>query len=141
MVALTPAELSSLAQPIYGPRWQSALAREMSVAVRTAQRWARDGVERQTTADGVRRFLEERARQVVSPPAISGDRDAQAYAEMRPRIEAMVRAATAVGWHPAEVTTAALAAIIDLMSEGAGAPATMQTLKDAISALKETRGA
>ena len=37
---MTPAELKSLAVPAYGPWWQSQLARDLDVAIRTVQRWA-----------------------------------------------------------------------------------------------------
>lgn len=136
---MTPAELSALAQRTYGPRWQSALAREMDVAVRTVQRWARDGIDRPATADAVRRFLEERARAIIPAPPEGVDRDDAAYDMVRPHIEALVRAAEAAGWHPAEVLTAVMCSTADLMREGAGTAAALETVKGVIDTLKSQR--
>lgn len=136
---MTPAELSALAQRTYGPRWQSALAREMDVAVRTVQRWARDGIDRPATADAVRRFLEERARAIIPAPPEGVDRDDAAYDMVRPHLEALVRAAEATGWHPAEVLTGAICATADLMREGAGSAAAIDTVKGVLAALKSQR--
>ena len=65
---LTAAELHSLASASYGARWQSPLAREMGIALRTVQRWAAGGVHKPATAEGVRRFLEERRLARIAPP-------------------------------------------------------------------------
>lgn len=139
MTALSASNLSALAQPIYGLRWQSALAREMDVAVRTVQRWARDGIDRPATADAVRRFLEERARAIIPAPPEGVDRDNAAYDMVRPRIDALVRTAEAAGWHPAEVLTGAICATADLMREGAGAAAAIETVKSVLESLKSQR--
>jgi len=37
---MTPAELNSICEKRYGPRWQSALARELVRDPRTIRRWA-----------------------------------------------------------------------------------------------------
>lgn len=139
---MTPAELRSLAAPIYGNHgWQVRLAREFRVAVRTAQRWAADGIANPETARRVQKFLDERARAQIEPPPADGysDRDDDAYDEFRPRIEALVAAGVTAGWHPAEVLTAILAVTVDQMREGAGAPATMDTLRQALEGLKAAR--
>lgn len=136
---ISPADLAALAEPVYGPRWQSALARDMSVAVRTVQRWARDGVDRPATAESVRRFLEERRRLTIAPPPEGEDRDDAAYDEMRPRVDALVSAAEAAGWHPAEVLSGLLAVTVEKMRDGAGTSATIETLKSAIASLRAAR--
>ena len=68
---LTSAELAAVASQTYGKRWQSALARDMGVNLRTVQRWAADGIAKPATADNVKRFLTE--RRVVSIPSPDPD--------------------------------------------------------------------
>lgn len=36
---MTPSDLAQVGEALYGQRWQSELARELGVAVRTVQRW------------------------------------------------------------------------------------------------------
>jgi len=36
---MTPAELARLGRALYGPRWQTALARAVGVTSRTVRRW------------------------------------------------------------------------------------------------------
>lgn len=36
---MTPADLAQVGEALYGLRWQSELARDLGVAVRTVQRW------------------------------------------------------------------------------------------------------
>lgn len=40
---MTPDQLSHIATIIYGERWQSALARDLEINIRTVQRWAQGG--------------------------------------------------------------------------------------------------
>lgn len=37
---MTPALLAEIGRALYGPRWQSEMARELDVSVRTIVRWA-----------------------------------------------------------------------------------------------------
>jgi len=37
---MTPALLDEVGRALYGPQWQSEMARELGVAIRTVQRWA-----------------------------------------------------------------------------------------------------
>ena len=39
-MTFTPETLRSIGLTLYGPHWQSQLARDLGVAVRTCQRWA-----------------------------------------------------------------------------------------------------
>lgn len=135
---MLPSDLAALASAVYGPRWQSAFARDFDTALRTVQRWARDGIEKPATAGAVRRFLEERAALRVSPPPSDGysDVDDDAYDEFRPRIEALVQAGIAAGWDPAEVMTAILAVTIDIMRHYAGPEPTIETLDAALKSLR-----
>lgn len=135
---MTPAELAALASAVYGPRWQSAFARDFDTALRTVQRWARDGIEKPATAGAVRRFLTERAALRVSPPPADGygDADDDAYDEFRPRIEALVQAGVAAGWHPAEVMTAILAVTADLARAASSDAAVIETLEQAIAQIR-----
>lgn len=132
-----------MASAIYGARWQSQMARDFGVAVRTVQRWARDGIEKPTTADSVKRFLEERRVARMAPPQVGStaadDRDDACRDAIEPALTAMIAAATDVGWHPAESLTATLAATADRMRAAAGTPATIETLKSVIAALKAAR--
>ncbi len=40
---ITPDVLNAVGEALYGPRWQSELAGDLDVAVRTMQRWAKSG--------------------------------------------------------------------------------------------------
>jgi hypothetical protein len=137
---MTSADLHSLASAVYGSRWQSQLARDMGLALRTVQRWAANGIDKPATVEGVRRFLEERriARIPSPPPGTSpnDDRDDACCDALRPAVEAMVAAAADVGWHQAESLTAILAYTAQEMRERAGRPATIETLEQAIAAIK-----
>jgi len=141
---VTPSTLHSIASAVYGARWQSRLSRDMGVALRTVQRWARDGIEKTATAEGVRRFLEERrVARLAPPPAGATDRDDRDDAcrdAIEPPITALLAAARDVGWHEGEVLVAILAASVDRMREAAGTPVTIETLRAAIEALKRARG-
>lgn len=138
-IPMTPAELAALASQCYGQRWQSALARDMNVNVRTVQRWAAGGVGSHATADNVRRFLTE--RRVVSipgPDASLGeeDREIACYDAMEPSVAALARAADDQGWHPAEVWTAILAIAADRLYAMGGREAALETIEQATSTLR-----
>lgn len=66
MTTLTATELEELASKAFGPNWQSALARDRGVAVRTVQRWAKDGIAKPETAEAIHAYLTTRT--VVSLP-------------------------------------------------------------------------
>lgn len=138
-LAMTAPELAALASQCYGQRWQSALARDMNVAVRTVQRWAADGIERQATADNVRRFLIERRVVSIAGPAAGlseDERDDACYEALEPPLSAIAAAADDQGWHPAEVWTAIMAIAVDRMHAMAGRDATIETVKQAIEQLR-----
>ncbi len=138
---MTPRDLQSMASAVYGARWQSQISRDMGVALRTVQRWARDGIEKTATAEGVRRFLEERRVARMAPPphgtTADDDRDDACRDAIEPPITALLAAARDVGWHEGEALVAILAASVDRMRESAGTPATIETLRAAIAALIE----
>lgn len=132
---MTAAELAALASQCYGQRWQSALARDMNVNVRTVQRWKTDGIEKQATADNVRRFLTERRVVTIPPPdlALSEDeRDDACYDAMEPVVSAMARAADDQGWHPAEVWVAILAIASDNIYRIGGKSAARETIQQVL---------
>lgn len=54
--------LAECGEALYGPRWQSDLARDLAVSIRTVQRWAvdGDGMPQGVYAD-LRRLMRERA--------------------------------------------------------------------------------
>lgn len=62
------ADLQSLASAVYGSRWQSQLSREMGVALRTVQRWARDGIDKPAKAGKAR--IEKRALSELPLPRL-----------------------------------------------------------------------
>lgn len=41
---MTPDDLRRIGQCLYGPEWQSPMARDLDVALRTVQRWASGAV-------------------------------------------------------------------------------------------------
>jgi len=59
---MTPAELRSIGESLYGDHWQSKLAREGPANVRTVRRWLRG--ERRISP-----MAEARIRSLVKPPA------------------------------------------------------------------------
>lgn len=133
--SMPAAELAALASQCYGQRWQSALARDMDVNVRTVQRWARDGIDRPATADSVRRFLtERRVIAIPSPdPALpEEERDDACYTAMEPVVSAVAQAADEQGWHPAEVWVAILAVAADNIYRIGGKGAAVETVQQAI---------
>jgi len=140
---MSPSDLASLAAAAYGPQWQSALAREMKIALRTVQRWAADGIPKAATAAGVRAFLVDRARIKITGPAADADdeaRDDLAFAECEPVIAALLGSGQDAGFHEAEILAAILSIAVGRMADGAGIPATIETLKQAIAGLKDLRG-
>ena len=66
MTKLSATELDKLASAAFGPQWQSALARDRGVSVRTVQRWAQDGIAKPETAEAINAYLTTRT--VVSLP-------------------------------------------------------------------------
>lgn len=95
-------ELEALAQGAYGQQWQSALARDMDIGVRTVSRWAAAGIGKALTAERVRSFLaERRLTKLVGP----GD-GLTVEDVLGPRIEALLAAAEAAGWDRAEAAQA-----------------------------------
>lgn len=140
---MTPADIQSIASAVYGARWQSQLSRDMGVALRTVQRWARDGIDKTATAEGVRRFLEERRIARIAPPPAgttdADDRDDACRDALEPAVTAIVAAARDAGWHEGEAQVAVLASTVDMMRAAAGTPATIQTLRAAVEALKAQR--
>lgn len=132
--------LYALATPVYGPEWQSALARERGVNVRTVQRWAKDGIAKPETAIGIVSYL--RSRRIVdlpSPPPSDDphERDDEAHLAMPGVLDTIIDAGRAVGWHEAELLAATLSYVIDRMVAGAGAPATIETLQAGMAQLRE----
>jgi hypothetical protein len=58
---MTRDQLTAVGEALYGLRWQSALSRDLNVALRTVQRW--DAGERgipDTLSDDLRALLEQR---------------------------------------------------------------------------------
>lgn len=132
---MTAAELAALASQCYGHRWQSALARDMNINVRTVQRWKTDGIEKQATADNVRRFLTERRVVTIPPPdpAMSeDDRDDACYDALKISLEVFARAADDQGWHPAEIWVAILAIATDNIYRIGGKEAASETIRQAL---------
>lgn len=136
------AELAALASQCYGQRWQSALARDMDVNVRTVQRWAAGGIEKEATADRVRQFLTER-RVVAIPspdPALSEDeRDDACHDALEPVVAALARAADDQGWHPAEVWVAILSIAAERIYAIGGRQAAIETIAETMAGLRRLR--
>lgn len=62
---MTPALLAETAQALYGPHWQSALARDLNVADRTVRRWVAGTTPVPSgVAVDLRRIATERVRQL-----------------------------------------------------------------------------
>lgn len=141
MTTMTAPELNSRAASVYGNRWQSALGRDMGVALRTVQRWARDGIDKPATAEGVRRFLNERAAGAIAPPPAGStdklDRDDACADALEPAATALVAKAEAAGWSRPEIDAALLSLIVSDMRAIAGDRATRATLAAAIQMLDD----
>ena len=98
MTTLTATQLEELASEAFGPNWQSALARDRCVAVRTVQRWAKDGIAKPETAGAIRAYL--LSRTVVSLPAKPdrGPHNEILDTAMSNIVEDITQAGRAVGW-------------------------------------------
>jgi hypothetical protein len=96
----------------------------MNVNLRTVQRWARDGIDRDAMADAVQRFLEaRRIATVAAPPRFDGDADGQTEARMiaiAPSVEAILAAAVSAGWRRSDAATAIVAVAISDVRDTAG---------------------
>lgn len=119
-VSLSSGDLAALATSAFGPEWQSKLARERGIVLRTMQRWARDGIGKPETAVAIRAYLLSRRVIDIPAPASHADdqRDEQARNIMLGLLGELTKAAGAVGWREAEML-AALSATIDRMMDGA----------------------
>lgn len=139
---LSAQDLATLAASAFGSEWQSALSRGRGVALRTVQRWARDGIAKPDTAAAIRAYL--LSRRVVDLPAPPGDdpdrRDDAAHQVMGELLDVVVEAGVAVGWHEAELLAGALAGAVDRMAAGAGAPATRELLRGVVDQLARRAG-
>jgi len=138
--AMSHADLHSLASSVYGARWQSQMSRDMGVNLRTVQRWAASGIERLATAEGVRRFLEERRiARIAHPPAgasTSDDRDEACRDALQPAVDALLAAMRDAGWREAECVTALLAASVDAVRQTGGDAAAAALLREAADSLE-----
>lgn len=135
-ISMSADDLASAASTVYGEDWQTPLARDTKIALRTVQRWKRDGIPLIGTAEYVRRFLEERRlSRVADAPA--EDRDEACYDALAPGVRALIAAAADSGWHPAEAVTAVFAVVVDEMADSAGAPAALAMVRQAIDVLSE----
>lgn len=137
---LTPSELAALASQSYGPYWQSALARDLSINTRTVQRWAVDGIGRKAMADNVRRFLHERRVVVIPPPDASmseDERDEACHEGLEPAVIALASAAAQHGWNPAEIWVAIVAIAAENICDIAGSPAAVDVLNQTIAAIQD----
>lgn len=72
---MTRAELATIGEALYGPRWQSELARALGVGLRRMQRWAAgdfaipDGVRADIRALALRRLIDIRRVLRTGAPA------------------------------------------------------------------------
>lgn len=122
-------DLARLATAVYGPQWQTALARERDIADRQVRRWAKDGIGKPSTATAIHAYLLSRRVIDLPGPPDSDARDAAAQLAMPDLLGVIVDAGQAVGWHEAELLVAMMGAVVDRMIAGAGAPATVETLR------------
>ena len=139
--AMTAEDLHAKAGAVYGSRWQSQIARDMGIALRSVQRWARDGIEKKTTAAAVEHFLEQRRVAKIAPPPENTTspnvRDAACYEAISPGVTAIMAAGRDTGWGEAELTAALLARVVDEMRSIAGADPTRRALNRAARAVSD----
>lgn len=111
MTTLTAYELEDLASRAFGPGWQSALARDRGVAIRTVQRWAKDGITKPETAQAILDYL--RTRTVISLPSKpeAGPHKEIIRTAMAGIVSEITQAGVAVGWTEQETRTAMQLAI------------------------------
>ena len=107
--ALSADALDAIAQGVYGALWQSAMARDLNIALRTVQRWRAEGIGKPVTADRIRLFLAERRLTAVAGP----DGGLALSDILGPRIEALVAAAEDAGWDRAEIVQAIMDVVGD----------------------------
>lgn len=62
---MTRPSVHEIGEALYGPLWQSPMARDLGVAVRTVQRWAAGDTEPATGVwDDLRRLMAARGKQL-----------------------------------------------------------------------------
>lgn len=137
MTEMTPAELRASGEALFGYGWQSKLARHFSVADRTVRRWvAGEAPVPEGIATAIRDMM------AMRPPGGSTaeqDRDAAAALALAPHLDRLATLAERAGWHPAEVVTATMEWAVSRSADGAGIPAAIETLRQALEALKAER--
>lgn len=116
MTTLSATELDKLAGAAFGPQWQSALARDRGVSVRTVQRWARDGIAKPETAEAIHAYLTTRT--VVSLP-FKSERKLSRYilnTAMDDVVAEITQAGAAGGWTERETQRALMHALMATQS-------------------------
>lgn len=134
-------EFQSLASAAYGPRWQSRLARDTGIALRTIQRWTKTGIVKSDLSERIRQFLEERRiARIAAPPGGTSpdqDRDDDCYSAVEPGIATLIATAETAGWEWAEIVTAVIAITGTDALRRIGQDATIDLLQSAIDEIRD----
>lgn len=144
-IAALKRELRERGEALFGPGigWQARLSRAYGINDRRLRFYLAEPPARWETVpawllDSLRAgVMAKRGVSIFGPEpgSTSGEmRDEAAYRALAPALENLVQAGIDAGWHPAEVTAAALSYIVEVMIEGAGADVAKQTLMDAVRA-------
>lgn len=142
-IAALKRELRERGEALFGPGigWQARLSRAYGINDRRLRFYLAEPPARWETVpawllDSLRAGVMAKGEiSIFGPePGSTSDemRDEAAYRALAPALENLVQAGIDAGWHPAEVTTAALNFIVDVMIDGAGAAAARSTLMEAV---------
>lgn len=118
--------------------WQARAAAHFGVSDRTVRNWVSGCSD---VPEGVAREMRAMVAIVPPPPGSSADedRDDAMRDALDPALARVASEYVAAGWHEGEIVTAMLGFAIDTMCERAGAAATIETLRQAVDAIKSSR--
>lgn len=122
---------------LWGYGAQTKAARHFEVSDRTVRAWVSG-----KTAIPMGVMADLRAMLDIAPPAAGmtdEERDEACYAALEPLVTDVITRAVAAGWHPAEVSAAALDRIVSEIRAGAGDATAIETLKSMIATIKADR--
>ncbi len=134
---MSPDELRASGEVIFGYGWQTRLSLHYGVAARTVRRWAAGTAPVPSAiAANIRELVALRPPDASHP---ADGRDDAAFVALEPQFDKLALQAMHVGWHEAEIVTAALNWAITHGRDGAGIAPMIELLRGAIKTLQAER--
>lgn len=129
---MTPSELRSIGERVFGHGWQTRLAEHLEVSARTVRRWAAGEPIPAGAAEEIRSLVR------IAPPAgdLSEDeRDEACRKALGPHLAEFSGRAVAAGWHPAEIVTVMVGWALTQTIDNAGYEAARDLIHEAMQAI------